>query len=176
MRASGRHEIGPNAVPVAGPYTYKGFFRSPVELVRKLIEPPVQNKLSLLFNPEFLTLAGEEWMSSLSKSVMAQRVQEFLPELKLEYLTTPGIAGIRSAIIDQNGSFIKEAIELSSPMSYHITNYNSPGATGAPAYAAWLVRKLDSKGHLHHLKLKREQPKQLWDFNAVCDAIETPPT
>jgi len=175
IRTDGHCEIGPNAVPVAGPYTYTGFFSNPVELIEKILGPPIRNKLLLLFNAEFLNLSRQEWKSSIYKSVMAERAQEFLPELKLEYLTTPGIAGIRSAVIDQNGSFIKEAIELPGPMSYHITNYNSPGATGAPAYAAWLVRKLESKGYLDHLKPKRDQSRRLWDFNAVCDAIDTPP-
>jgi len=174
IRADGHREIGPNAVPVAGPYTYKGFFSSPVELARKLAEQPVRNKLSLLVNPDFLTLAGEEWMSSLSKSVMARRVHEFLPELKVGYLTTPGTAGVRASVIDDEGNFIKEAIELPGPLSYHITNYNSPGATGAPAYTAWLVRKLGSKGYLDHLKPKPKQTRGLWDFDAVCEAINTP--
>ncbi len=104
---------------------------------------------------------------------MAERVRKFLPELKTEYLTTPGTAGIRSAIIDRKGKFIREAIELPGPMSYHITNYNSPGATGTPAYAAWLVRSLESKGYLDHLKPNPKQSKQLWDFNEVCEAIES---
>jgi L-2-hydroxyglutarate oxidase len=160
-------------VPVAGPYTYSGFFKDPAQLIGKLLEPPVRNKLSLLFNREFLNLSREEWKSSLFKSVMAQRAQKFLPELKPEYLTTPGIAGVRSSLIDQNGTFIKEAVELAGPMSYHITNYNSPGATGAPAYAAWLVRKLKLKGYLDHLTPRRDQPGQLWDFKAVCDSIDS---
>jgi L-2-hydroxyglutarate oxidase len=171
VRADGQREIGPNAVPVAGPYTYKGFFTSPIALVEKLLEPPLRNKLSLLFNTEFLTLAGEEWMSSLSESVMTHRVQQFLPELKVEHLTGPGTAGVRSAVIDQGGNFIKEAIELPGPLSYHITNYNSPGATGAPAYAAWLIGNLESNGYLDHLKLKRKQAGRLWDFETVYDAI-----
>jgi L-2-hydroxyglutarate oxidase len=175
IRTDGHREIGPNAVPVAGPYTYSGFFKNPFQLIKKIMEPPMRNKLSLLFNPEFLNLSSEEWKCSLFKSVMAQRAQEFLPELKPEHLIMPGIAGIRSSLIDQNGTFIKEAIELPGPMSYHITNYNSPGATGAPAYAAWLVRKLQSRGYLDHLTPKRKQPRQLWDFNDVCDAIDIPP-
>jgi len=172
IRTDGHREIGPNAVPVAGPYTYTGFFENPVELMEKILEPPLRNKFALLFNHEFLKLSREEWKSSLFKSVMAQRAQEFIPELKPEHLTMPGIAGIRSSLIDHNGTFIKEAIELPGPMSYHITNYNSPGATGAPAYAACLVRKLELKGFLDHLTPKREQLGQLWDFNDVCDAID----
>src|SRR5216117_2334441 len=50
VRADGRREIGPNAVPVAGPYTHKGFFTRPRELSSKLLEVPLRNKLRLLVN------------------------------------------------------------------------------------------------------------------------------
>jgi L-2-hydroxyglutarate oxidase len=133
VRADGRREIGPNAVPVAGPYTYRGFFRNPAEAIKKIFEQPIANKIALLYNRDFLELAGQEWLSSISRGEMARRAQEFIPELKVEYLTRPGIAGVRAQVIDRRGNFIKEAIELHGPHSYHITNYNSPGATGSPA-------------------------------------------
>jgi len=171
VRPDGRREIGPNAVPVAGPYTYHGFFRNPVEAIRKLLEQPIVNKLSLLANRDFLTLAGEEWRSSISKKVMAARAQEFLPELRVDHLVKPGIAGVRASVIDRKGNFIKEAIEIQGPHSYHITNYNSPGATGAPAYAAWLVKKLSEKGHLDHLRGRDKGPAGPWEFEAVCKGV-----
>lgn len=174
VRADGRREIGPNAVPVAGPYTYRGFLRNPVELVKKLLEPPVQNKVALLYNRDFLSLASEEWMSSISKRVMASRAQEFLPELKVDYLVKPGIAGVRASVIDRKGNFAKEAIEIPGPLSYHITNYNSPGATGSPAFAAWLVQKLDSKGYLAHLRSRTRKVRGYWDFETVCRMVDTP--
>ncbi len=171
VRADGRREIGPNAVPVAGPYTYRGFFRNPLEAIGKVLEQPIMNKVALLYNRDFLTLAGEEWMSSISKKVMAGRAQEFLPDLKVDYLVSHGIAGVRASVIDRKGNFIKEAIELQGPHSYHITNYNSPGATGSPAYAAWLVNKLKLKGLLDHLKSRAPPFKSLWSFEKVTDAV-----
>src|SRR5438132_410494 len=36
VRADGRREIGPNAVPVSGPYTYRGFLDGPDEMAKKL--------------------------------------------------------------------------------------------------------------------------------------------
>jgi len=169
-RADGRREIGPNAVPVAGAYTYKGFFKNPVQAIEKLLEAPMINKVSLLYNKDFLSLAGEEWKSSIFKSEMARRAQEFIPELKLDYLVRPGIAGVRAQVIDRNGNFIKEAIELKGPMSYHITNYNSPGATGSPAYAAWLVQKLGGLG-LWPLKKKTDISSNGWDYESVTDMV-----
>jgi L-2-hydroxyglutarate oxidase len=174
-RADGRREIGPNAVPVAGPYTYKGFFKNPLQALEKILEPPMVNKVALLFNKDFLTLAGEEWKSSIFKSEMARRAQEFIPELKLDYLVKPGIAGVRAQVIDRNGNFIKEAIEIKGPLSYHITNYNSPGATGSPAYAAWLVQKLGSLGYLDLRTRKSSGSTGSWDFESVTNMVGDSP-
>ncbi|TMI32553.1 FAD-dependent oxidoreductase [Candidatus Bathyarchaeota archaeon] len=174
-RADGRREIGPNAVPVAGPYTYRGFFQNPIQALEKILEPPMMNKIALLYNKDFLTLAGEEWKSSIFKSEMARRAQEFIPELKLDYLVKPGIAGVRAQVIDRNGNFIKEAIEIKGPMSYHITNYNSPGATGSPAYAAWLVEKLGSLGYIGLKKRTSMRSKGTWDYESVTSMISDAP-
>src|SRR5467141_413541 len=174
VRADGRREIGPNAVPVAGPYTYRGFFQDPKDLATKLLGFPLTNKLRLLVNPDFITLAAEEWASSLSKGVMAKRVQEFLPALRVKYLIRRGTAGVRASVVDRGGNFVKEAIELPGPRSYHITNYNSPGATGAPAYAAWIVQRLARAGHLDHLKPKPTKAAGSWDFEKITAAIEAP--
>jgi L-2-hydroxyglutarate oxidase len=171
VRADGRREIGPNAVPVAGPYTYRGFFRTPADAVKKIFEQPIANKIALLYNRDFLELAGQEWLSSISKREMARRAQEFIPELKVEYLIRRGVAGVRAQVIDRKGNFIKEAIELEGPHSYHITNYNSPGATGSPAFAAWLVAKLGRNGRLSHLG--RHVPDGgLWDFKTISEEID----
>ena len=174
VRADGRREIGPNAVPVPGPYTYHGFVDDPADAVKKLLERPVSNKLAALVNPDFVKLAAEEWASSLSKRAMTKRVQEFLPALRVKYLTRPGTAGVRAQVVDPHGNFVKEAIEIPGPHSFHVANYNSPGATGSPAYAAWIVNLLARAGHLDHLKAKAAEPAGLWNFDRVCAAIETP--
>lgn len=174
VRVDGRREIGPNAVPVAGPYAYRGIVGNPSDLSNKLLGRPLRNKLRLLVNPEFVTLAAEEWASSVSKKAMAKRAQEFLPGLRVEYLSRRGTAGVRANVVDRRGNFIREALELSGPHSYHITNYNSPGATGAPAFAAWTVQRLARAGHLDHLKPKVPKAAGLWDYDAICAAIEAP--
>jgi (S)-2-hydroxyglutarate dehydrogenase len=171
VRADGRREIGPNAVPVAGPYTYRGFFTGPGQAIRKILEAPIANKLALLYNRDFLELAGEEWLSSISKSEMAKRAQEFIPEIKVQHLVRRGIAGVRAQIIDRRGNFLKEAIELEGPLSYHVTNYNSPGATGSPAFAAWLVGRLRDGGLLGHLSRKGKTEQGVWDFDLVTEQI-----
>ena len=171
VRADGRREIGPNAVPVAGPYTYKGFFTSPGQAVRKILEKPIANKLALLYNRDFLELAGQEWLSSISKGEMAKRAQEFIPELKVDYLVKPGIAGVRAQVIDRKGNFLKEAVQFEGPSSFHIVNYNSPGATGSPAFAAWIVNKLSSTGHLDNLTHTPRQGRGVWDYDRVVGKL-----
>src|SRR5438445_702692 len=69
---------------------------------------------------------------------------------------------------------VKEAIEIPGRHSFHVLNYNSPGATGSPAYTAWIVNLLANAGHLDHLKAKAARPDGLWDFDTVCAAIEAP--
>lgn len=173
VRADGRREIGPNAVPVAGPYTYRGFFTSPGQAIKKVFEQPVANKLALMYNRDFLELAGQEWLSSISKGEMAKRAQEFIPELKVDYLVKRGIAGVRAQVIDRKGNFLKEAIEFDGPLSYHITNYNSPGATGSPAFAAYVVGRLGEKGHFDHLTRQSAKGNGIWEFEAISDQISS---
>jgi L-2-hydroxyglutarate oxidase len=174
VRANGRVEIGPNAVPITGPHTYHGFFEDIADVPKKFFEKPVWNKVAVLFNPDFMTLATQEWASSISKTVMAGRVRKFLPALRVDYLTQPGTAGVRSNVVDREGNFLKEAVEITGPHSYHIVNYNSPGATGAPAFSAWVVKNLAWKGLLDHLKRKEAPLTKPWDFEAVVKSVESP--
>ena len=92
----------------------------------------------------------------------------------MKYLTRRGTAGVRAQVVDPQGNFVKEAIEIPGPHSFHVVNYNSPGATGSPAYTAWIVNLLAKAGNLDHLKAKAAKPAGLWDFDAVCAAIEAP--
>ncbi len=96
---------------------------------------------------------------------------EFIPELKVDYLVKRGIAGVRAQVIDRRGNFMKEAIEFEGPLSYHITNYNSPGATGSPAFAAFLVDKIGNEGHFDHLGRTPSRGNGLWDFETVSQQI-----
>ncbi|HEY5539278.1 MAG TPA: FAD-dependent oxidoreductase [Thermoplasmata archaeon] len=167
VRADGRREIGPNAVPVPSPWAYDGLFRPIRPWFEKLLEPPIENKVRLLLNPEFVNLAAGEMLSSLSKAEMLGRVQRFLPALKASHLVARGTAGIRSNVVDRRGEMAREAIEIPAPHSYHILNYNSPGATGAPAYAAYLVDGLAKRGDLDHLR-KNPKPQRVWAWETIA--------
>ncbi len=164
VRVSGDREIGPNAVPVASPWTYEGFFEDISMVLQKFWEPPLRNKARLLASSTFLSLAAGEALGSISKSFLAARVQRFLPEMKEEMLAERRAAGIRSSVIDRRGKFVREAVELEGQSSLHILNYNSPGATGAPAYSATLLERLVNEGRVDHLRRKLEPRREPWDI------------
>ena len=54
--------------------------------------------------------------------------------------------------------------EVEGKNSFHIVNYNSPGATGAPAYSAFVVKQLQDKGILPQPK---EQKNSIWNFEEI---------
>jgi len=165
-KTNGQSEVGPNAVPVPSPETYSGYLGNLSTAISKLKEVVTGNTLKLLSDSEFLSLISKEWLSSISKTAMIRRVQKFIPKIKPEYFSKRGTAGIRSPIITSKGKFLPDVMELEDTNSFHILNYNSPGATGAPAYSAFVVKKLQESGYLDYsLKPK----KSIWDFEAVLN-------
>ncbi len=95
---------------------------------------------------------------------MVHRVQKFIPKVKPEYFSKRGTAGISSPVISPQGKFLLDVMELENDNSFHIINYNSPGATGAPAYSAFIVKKLQEKGFLDY-PLKKK--KSFWNYDDV---------
>lgn len=165
-RSDGRTEIGPNAVPVSDPEAYSGLNMS--RSLSKISEILSGSSKKLLLNSEFLSLISKEWKSSVSKNSMINRVKEFIPKIKPSYFTTRGTAGIRTPIITKEGEFLAETIEMKSDHSLHIINYNSPGATGAPAYSAFLVQQLFDSGVMH--QSKNAKPDS-WNFAKIIDSL-----
>jgi len=165
VRASGKREVGPNAVLVSGPGTYKGLSSSKSELVKKVFERPNSPKLRLFTNSQFLSLAWEEWRSSISRKEMCNRVKQFIPSLGVDKFRERGLAGIRSFLIDDHG-FVPEAIVAMGKRSIHILNYNSPGATGAPSYSAYIVNRIIQEGYIPVNSSKNGLRESLsWDFD-----------
>jgi (S)-2-hydroxyglutarate dehydrogenase len=165
-RADGTVEIGPNAVPVSDPDAYSGI-GGVSKVASKLGQIISGSSKKLLFNSEFLSLVSKEWRSSISKNAMVSRVKEFIPKIKPQYFTSRGTAGIRTPIITKNGTFLPETLELQSSNSLHIINYNSPGATGAPAYSAYLVQQLSDDGII---KLDKTPKPHVWNFSKLDSA------
>ena len=165
-KADGKSEIGPNAVPIPSPDTYTGYMGDISTSLSKLKEIVTGNAIKLLADPEFLSLISKEWLSSISKTAMINRVQKFIPKIRPEYFSERGTAGIRTPLITPKGKFLSEVLELSTASSFHIINYNSPGATGAPAYSAFVVKKMQDQGLLDFTK----NPKRsIWNFEDVLN-------
>jgi L-2-hydroxyglutarate oxidase len=165
-KASGQAEVGPNAVPVPSPETYEGYIGDFGTSILKLKDVVTGNARKLLFDSEFLSLISKEWLSSVSKTAMIRRVQKFIPKIRPEFFSEKGTAGIRSPIITPQGKFLLDVMELENEHSFNIINYNSPGATGAPAYSAFIIKKLQEKGFLDY----KENPKEsIWSFDDVLN-------
>jgi len=166
-KANGQTEIGPNAVPVFGAEEYSGYIGNVPKTLSKLREMLSGNTRNLLLNPEFLSLVSKEWKSSLSKDSMVGRLKEFIPKIRPSFFTKRGTAGIRSPVI-RNGKFVSEILELQGPNSLHVVNYNSPGATGAPAYAAYLVKKMQEGGILNY---RAKSKPSFWNYDKIIEKM-----
>jgi L-2-hydroxyglutarate oxidase len=168
IKADGHCEIGPNAVPVFGPYSYnlidnfKNFLPKSREILFK------KGLWSLFYNREFLSLLTHEIAGSLSKRIMIQRVKQFLPALDTKKFSTRGTAGIRSLLIDDKGNFIPDTLLLKNSKSFHILNYNSPGATGALPLSAMIVQELINDRIIN----KVTKSNQLWNIEDIYSKIK----
>ncbi|MDE1767020.1 MAG: FAD-dependent oxidoreductase [Thaumarchaeota archaeon] len=145
VRHDGRCEVGPNAVPIFSPYGY-GFAENIREFPSKIAEMLSSGAAKMLFDPKFLSLASGEFLSSVSKTVMINRVREFLPKVDPAKFHTRGTSGVRASVIDSAGKFVPDAVIEHGEKSVHILNYNSPGATGALPFAVHVIEQLRQKG------------------------------
>ena len=103
---------------------------------------------------------------------MVKRVKNFIPSLETDFFTKRGTAGIRTPVISPDGEFVTDVLAREGSNSFHIVNYNSPGATGAPAYSAYVVKKLQEKGILTKFKNKSDiGVDPLWNFEKTIDEI-----
>ena len=167
VRSDGRCEVGPNAVPVFSPYGYT-FSENMKKMPSKILEMLSLGAVKILFDSKFLSLASNEILSSLSKTVMINRVQEFLPRVDPKKFKHRGTAGIRSLVIDKNGKFVPDAVMVLGEKSFHILNYNSPGATGALPFAVYIISQMNSKGLI---KVEKDQCGP-WSFDKISKILE----
>ena len=165
-KANGQTEIGPNAVPVASPEVYEGLIGDLGTSILKLKDVVTGNAKKLFSDPDFMSLISKEWLSAISKTAMIRRVQKFIPKVRPEFFSKRGTSGIRSPIITPDGKFLLDVMELQNEHSFNIINYNSPGATGAPAYSAFIIKKLRDKGFLD---FKQTEKQSFWQFETVLD-------
>ena len=170
VRVDGKCEIGPNAVPVFSPYGYD-YSENIREFLPKTMEMLGSGAVKAMFDRQFQNLVIGEMHSSLSKSAMINRVKRFLPNVNADHFKTKGTAGIRSSVIDNDGKFIPDAIIMAddSDHSFHILNYNSPGATGVLPFSTHVVDILARKGFLHIPN--RDAQCGIWKFSDISDRL-----
>lgn len=166
VRYDGRCEVGPNAVPVFSPYGYT-ISENMRAMPSKVAEMLTSGAAKMLFDPQFISLAAGEFLSSVSKSVMINRVRQFLPRLDPSRFTRRGTAGIRASVIDSDGKFVPDAVLEEGPSSLHVLNYNSPGATGALPFSVYIVSLLQKMDVIH---VTGEQCGQ-WKYGKVLDQL-----
>jgi len=167
VRANGQREVGPNAVPVFGPYAYT-WRKNLADMLPKIIESSSTGVRKIFFDKQFLSLASSELKSSLSKTAMINRVREFLPQLRPSAFTKRGTAGIRSSVIDETGRFVPDTLVLERGSSLHVLNYNSPGATGALPMAASIAGKVIEAAMLP----TESRPRSLWDATTIAEKMK----
>ena len=165
-KANGETEIGPNAVPVDSPEAYDSFITDIPTALSKISDIVTGSARKLILNPDFISLVSKEFLSSVSKSAMVERVKKFIPGIKPGNFSKRGTSGIRTPVLSPDGDFVSEMIEIEGKNSFHIVNYNTPGATGAPAYSAFVVKKLQEKGILARSK---NQKNSIWNFNKIFE-------
>ena len=169
IRVNGSCEIGPNAVPVFSPYGYDTA-ENIKEFIPKVFEMLGSGARKAIFDKQFQELAFSEIQSSMSKSVMIERVKKFLPKINPKEITQKGTAGIRSSVINENGKFVPDVILLEEETSFHILNYNSPGATGALPFSAHVINQLHKKGLFENEDMEAQCGP--WKFNDIIEKLE----
>ncbi len=169
IRVDGSCEVGPNAVPVFSPYGYSKS-ENIKEFLPKMLEMLGSGARKTILDRQFQELAINEIHSSMSKSAMINRVKKFLPSIDADKITERGTAGIRSSIIDENGKFVPDVILENEEMSFHILNYNSPGATGALPFSAHIVNHLNKEGLLDMEELDTQCGP--WKFTEIIEKLQ----
>ena len=165
-KANGETEIGPNVVPVDSPEAYDSFITDIPTALSKISDIVTGSAKKLILNPDFISLVSKEFLSSVSKSAMVERVKKFIPGINPGNFSKRGTSGIRTPVLSPDGDFVSEMIEIEGKNSFHIVNYNTPGATGAPAYSAFVVKKLQEKGILSQPK---NQKDSIWNFEKTIE-------
>ena len=169
IRVDGSCEIGPNAVPVFSPYGYDTA-ENIKEFIPKILEMLGSGARKAIFDKQFQELAINEIQSSMSKDVMINRVKRFLPNIDSKKILKKGTAGIRSSVIDENGKFVPDVILMGEEKSFHILNYNSPGATGALPFAAHIVNHLNKTRLFENESIDAQCGP--WKFSEIIEKLK----
>ena len=162
VRPDGVKEIGPNARLVGSPYGYRKGDLNRRNRYNDLLSLPLLPKLKLFTNLEFLSMVRKEWKSSTFQGEMIKRVKKFIPEINENMISGSGLSGVRHSLIDNKG-FVPEVIIETGQHSIHILNFNSPGATGSPAFSCYLIEKMIRNGLLDNVHINtKSKNNMIW--------------
>ena len=166
VRHNKSNEIGPNARLVISPYSYRKDDPNRRQGNKDIFSLPLLPKLKLFTNIEFLTMVRDEWKSSTFEREMVKKVRKFIPDIKEEMIEGSGLSGIRHSLIDRNG-FVPEVVIEYGAHSIHVLNFNSPGATGSPAFSCYLISQIVKRGLVKEISLVTDIKKNLPWINSV---------
>ena len=125
-RANGETEIGPNAVPVDSPEAYDSFITDIPTALSKISDIVTGSAKKLILNPDFISLVSKEFLSSVSKSAMVERVKKFIPGIEPGNFSKRGTSGIRTPVLSPDGDFVSEMIEIEGKNSVSYTHLTLP--------------------------------------------------
>ena len=77
---------------------------------------------------------------------------------------------VNASVIDENGKFVPDVILLEEDTSFHILNYNSPGATGALPFSVHVINQLHQKGLFENDDINLQCGP--WKFNEIVEKLE----
>ena len=92
-----------------------------------------------------------------------------MPTINSKHIIKRGNSGFRSSVINKKGMFEPEAITLHDDHTYHVLAYNSPGASGAPGFGAFIVGEMRDAGFLDGLTAHRK--KQVKDIEEIIESF-----
>ena len=70
-------------------------------------------------------------------------------------------------MINENGKFVPDVVLKNDSSSFHILNYNSPGATGALPFSAYVVNHLEEQGLIQNEN--KDAQCSPWKFSEIIE-------
>lgn len=129
-------EAGPNAVLALAREGYRKTVIHPRETAEILSFPGLWN-----FLRRYRSMAWDEGLRSLSKTLFAESLQKLVPAIRPEHLA-PGGSGVRAQAMSRDGTLLQDFHLVQKPRALHVINAPSPAATASLAIAEEVFRRI----------------------------------
>ena len=106
-----------------------------------------------------------------SKVLGADVDGRFHPE-PIEMLVDPGLGIVAAGAVQMHQEAPIGISLLETPSSFHVMNFNSPGATGAPVFSALVVKRLRESGALDGMSKRTASDEAFWSYGRVLRLLE----